>query len=315
MEIGGPDVGELDGGGNLGEGGMLLGGVAVAVAIALAVFIVFDYLRDFNKTDVEKEKDHEKSKRGVVQAKSFRLYAVIGVIVCCLVVKHVHHISTRPALTAHEAKRMVTAPLADNPTLQALTLNGAHSEEEARQKIHEHIQNNPHLLAERPLHQAKEEHLLVGGVAAAMVLFLVAYLVIDFMREMNRQTYRNQTEQDRRAALRCWALLGIIVCAVVVKHLHHASENTDDPLDDMHTKHYDPDAVIDPWKEKGQWVEEHGVLRVKQATDEITGDVRTCAYEHERCLCEGHVRYGDGELWTDWRVRPLLRVSLHGFLL
>eukprot|EP01050_Picozoa_sp_SAG11_P019496 SAG11_NODE_3113_length_2693_cov_1.331136_3_plen_184_part_00 len=50
-----------------------------------------------------------------------------------------------------------------------------------------------------------------------------------------------------------------------------------------------------------QWEEEHGVLRHKAVRDEITGDVRTCAYEHEHCLCDGHVRYGDGDVWTDWR--------------
>ena len=34
---------------------------------------------------------------------------------------------------------------------------------------------------------------------------------------------------------------------------------------------------------------------------QVSGDQRTCAYEKERCLCEGHVRYGDGEQWTEWR--------------
>lgn len=304
MEMGGPDMADIEGGGNLGEGGLLLGGLCIAVAVALAVFVVFDYVRDFNKTDVEREKEAEKSRRGVVQAKSFRIWAILGVVLCCFVIKHVHHISTRPALTSFEANRMVTAPIHENPTLQALTANGQHTEEEARQKIHEHIQANPHLLEERPIHQAKEEHLLVGGIAAAMVMFLAAYLLIDFIREMNRQTYRKQSEQDRRSALRCWALLGIVVCLVVVKHLHHASENINDPIyDDMHTKHYDKEAVTDPFKERGEWIEEHGVLRVKAVKDSVTGDVRTCAYEKERCLCDGHVRYGDGDQWTEWRVR------------
>ena len=129
------------------------------------------------------------------------------------------------------------------------------------------------------LGEAREEHLVLGGVAAALIMFMLAYLVIDFLREFNRSSHMGQSERDRRAAMRCWALLGIVICCVVVKQLHHASQNpVTDELDDMHAKHFAPEQVEGGGgvvEEGAEWVEEHGVYRIKQAKDEGSAQAPT----------------------------------------
>ena len=61
------------------------------------------------------------------------------------------------------------------------------------------------------------------------------------------------------------ALIGIIICCVVIKHLHHASENGELlEIEDTHAKHFAPEMVGSPGGEKGQvWKEEHGVYKVR----------------------------------------------------
>jgi hypothetical protein len=290
-------------GGGLSDGGMVLGGLAISAIFLLAAFIAFDCLRELNQSDAEAEKEKERERRGVVRTKSFRGWAVIGIVICLLVMKHVHHMTTAPMMSEEEVAQALADPMShpvgqifnDHPAFQG-------DEKKVKEALAKHIDNNPHLTSPRPLGEAKEEHLLAGGIAAAVIMFLLAYLVIDFLREFNRKSHIGQSEQDKRAAMRCWALLGIIICCVVVKQLHHAgtSEATDE-LDDMHASKFAPEKVGGVVPDGAEWVEEHGVLRVKQASDEVTGDVRTCAYEKERCMCTGHVRFGDGDSWTDWR--------------
>ncbi len=287
----------------LGDGGMVLGGLALSAIFLLGAFIAFDCLRELNQTDAEAEKEKERERRGVVRTKSFRGWAIVGILICLFVIKHVHHLSTAPMMSEEDVARVLADPTShpvgeifnDHPAFKG-------DDKKVKEALEKHLDNNPHLTQPRPLGEAKEEHLLAGGIAAAVVLFLLAYLVIDFLREFNRKSHLGQTEQDKRAAMRCWALLGIIICCVIVKQLHHAHNNdATDELDDIHASKYAPEKVGGVVPEGAQWVEEHGVIRVKQASDEVTGDVRTCAYEKQRCMCEGHVRYGDGDSWTDWR--------------
>ena len=287
----------------LSDAGMVLGGVALSAIFLLAAFIAFDCLRELNQSDAEAEKERERERRGVVRQKSFRGWAIVGILMCLLVMKHVHHLSTAPMMSEEEVARVLADP-ASHPVGEIFNAHPAFKGDEKKVKaaLEKHLDNNPLLTQPRPMAEAKEEHLLAGGVAAAFIMFLLAYLVIDFLREFNRKSHLGQTEQDKRAALRCWALLGIIICCVIVKQLHHAHTNeATDELDDLHASKYAPEKVGGVVPEGAQWIEEHGVMRVKQASDEVTGDVRTCAYEKQRCMCEGHVRYGDGDSWTDWR--------------
>jgi flagellar biosynthesis/type III secretory pathway M-ring protein FliF/YscJ len=138
---------------------LVLGGLAISVALMLAAFVVFSLVRDMQRSDAEIEKAREGASRGVIQAKSFRGWAVLGIVICVLVMKHIHHISTQPALTHEQAVHMVKAPIEENPTVRALTMGGTHTEEEARQKIHEHIQANPHLLAPRKIYGPRPRRL------------------------------------------------------------------------------------------------------------------------------------------------------------
>ena len=83
----------------LTDGGMVLGGLALSMIFLLAAFVCFDCIRDLNQSDAELEKQKERQKRGVVQMKSFRGWALLGIVICCLVLKHVHHISTTPLMS------------------------------------------------------------------------------------------------------------------------------------------------------------------------------------------------------------------------
>ena len=290
-------------GGGLSDGGMVMGGLAISMIFLLAAFIAFDCLRELNMNDAEAEKERERERRGVVRTKSFRGWAVVGMVICIIVIKHVHHVSTAPLMSQEDVAQALADP-SSHPVGAIFNEHPAFKGDDVavKEALQKHLENNPHLTQARPLDEAKEEHLLAGGIAAAGVLFLLAYLIIDFLREFNRKTHIGQTEQDKRAAVRCWALLGIIICCVVVKQLHHAGTNSaTDELDDQHASHYAPEKVGGVVPEGAEWTEEHGVLRVKQVKGEVTGDQRACAYEHRRCMCEGHVRYGDGESWTDWR--------------
>ena len=272
----------------LTDGGMVLGGLALSMIFLLGAFVCFDCIRDLNQTDAELEKQKERQKRGVVQMKSFRGWALLGIVICCLVLKHVHHISTTPLMSEHDVASALADPKS-HPVGKVFAEHPAYAGNEAKAKaaLKKHLDNNPHLTQPRPLGEAREEHLVLGGVAAALIMFMLAYLVIDFLREFNRASHMGQSERDRRAAMRCWALLGIVICCVVVKQLHHASQNpVTDELDDMHAKHFAPEQVEGGGgvvEEGAEWVEEHGVYRIKQAKDEVTGDSRTCAYEHQRC--------------------------------
>ena len=272
----------------LTDGGMVLGGLALSMIFLLAAFVCFDCIRDLNQSDAELEKQKERQKRGVVQMKSFRGWALLGIVICCLVLKHVHHISTTPLMSEDDVASALADPKS-HPVGKVFAEHPAYAGNEAKAKaaLKKHLDNNPHLTQPRPLGEAREEHLVLGGVAAALIMFMLAYLVIDFLREFNRSSHMGQSERDRRAAMRCWALLGIVICCVVVKQLHHASQNpVTDELDDMHAKHFAPEQVEGGGgvvEEGAEWVEEHGVYRIKQAKDEVTGDSRTCAYEHQRC--------------------------------
>ena len=48
---------------------------------------------------------------------------------------------------------------------------------------------------------AQEEHLLVGGMAAALVMFLLAYLLIDILREFNRAAKVRFPARNARSCL------------------------------------------------------------------------------------------------------------------
>ena len=89
--------------GGLSEGALLLGGLALAGIFLLIAFLIFEFIRDLSKTDVEREKDIEKAGRGqATDRQSFRGWAVLGLILCCAVMYHVHHVSTRPVITPEE---------------------------------------------------------------------------------------------------------------------------------------------------------------------------------------------------------------------
>ena len=136
--------------------------------------------------------------------------------------------------------------------------------------------------------------MVLGGLALSMIFLLGAFVCFDCIRDLNQTDAELEKQKERQKrgvvqmkSFRGWALLGIVICCVVVKQLHHASQNpVTDELDDMHAKHFAPEQVEGGGgvvEEGAEWVEEHGVYRIKQAKDEVTGDSRTCAYEHQRC--------------------------------
>ena len=96
--------------GGLSDGGMVLGGVAISAIFLLAAFIAFDCLREMNQSDAEAEKERERERRGVVRAKSFRGWAIIGIVICLCVIKHVHHLSTAPMMSEDDVAKVLADP-------------------------------------------------------------------------------------------------------------------------------------------------------------------------------------------------------------
>lgn len=209
------------------ESHLLAGGLAVALIMMLCAFLFVDCLSEMHLSDAEKQKLQEKKARGQVSTKPVKKWALLGMCICAALLKHVHHTATRAHL-----EKVAAAP-----------------------------DQGPEGPPTMKLKDAKEEHVFVAGFALALMLLLAAFLVIDTLRGWNQSGFMPQNEVDRRASLRCFAIIAIIICLCVVKNVHHSSYNAKImEHDSLHGKHYAPEHVKKP--QHAAWIEEHGVLRV-----------------------------------------------------